>query len=127
MAFSDTLALYDDAGTPVSHDFVRVGLPSGGQIKRLDSATTLSSPRFLILGHATSKPKTGSVVNRHLASTRWDKPNSVSNLVSPLIVNVTFQIPQDTTFVSQDVYDGYKILDNFLTHANIDKMLRGEL
>jgi hypothetical protein len=126
MAFADTIALYDDAATPVSHDFVRVGIPSGGIVKRLDSAASLSAPRVLLIGHSTTKPKTGSAVNRHLSSLRFDKQNATSGLVESLIVNVTIQIPQTVTFVSQDVYDAYKFLDNLHSHANIDKILRGE-
>ena len=126
MAFTSTITLYDDAATPVSHDFVQVGVPVGGTVKRLDSAASLSAPRILILSHSLSKPKSGSAVARHLESIRWDKANATTNLIESLIVNTTIQMPQSTTFVTQDVYDALKFLDNLNTHANIDKILRGE-
>lgn len=120
MSFPDTLTIAD--ATPTDVDFTKTSDDSTKTIYTAD-LSTIGLPTTLSIMHSIAKP--GVVgVDRH--SVKFSKLIAdADNRLYTLPITISISKPRQEV-TETDVADGVAILKNFLTSANITKLLRGE-
>lgn len=129
---SATLTLDDASGDESSYVLVK---NNGDGTQRLDSATTLSEPRMLIIKHSTNGSGS-SAIDRHLVQFSQTE-ETAGGLAKTATVNFTMAVPRDSVITNQIVYDLVSNLIDFISDGgftssgiagttNLAALLRGE-
>nr|QDH88738.1 MAG: hypothetical protein H2Bulk35506_000002 [Leviviridae sp.] len=129
---STNLTLDDSSGDELTWN-LQAYLPDGA--RRIDSASTLTEPRFLEIKHSNSGKGAG-IVDRHLVSASKQKLDG-AGVPYKAIANFTMAVPRNTVFSTADVLDlAAAIIDlitdggfsgsGFAGTTNASAILRGE-
>jgi hypothetical protein len=120
MSFPDTLTIANSV--PADVDFTKT---SDDSVKTVftDDESVIGLPTTLTIMHNIAKPGVTGV-DRHTVKYSLIAADDSSRL-SVLPISITISKPR-TLITEQQVLDGVTILKNFLTAANITKLLRGE-
>lgn len=133
MAFSDTLSL--ENAFNAANSFVRTNQDASGS-NWIDSASTASEPRGLVIKHQVSG-KGSAAVDRHLIQLYYTKLNAEA-IARTGQVNITLAMPRDSIITNTIMYNlvsnGIDLLTGLqwaglqaaMTTTYLDKILRGE-
>ncbi|DAD51270.1 coat protein [ssRNA phage Zoerhiza.1_6] len=95
-----------------------------GSSVRANSAAPLNAPETLTIKHSKSS-RGGIPLDRHLARFDLTKINSSSApVVASVYVNI--EVPEDAVITAAIIKDMRTQLTNFLSDANVAKLLNGE-
>lgn len=105
--------------------FVLVSTGTSNSI-RMDNGTTNVAPRKMLISHAVSTLRDGTVQDRHLLSFQMTKINATGKPVS-LVLNRSLAYPRDPIFTVTDVADLVAFDRNWTgVQANLDGWYLGE-
>jgi hypothetical protein len=130
MALTDDLVLDDASGDDITY---RLTSRQADGSKRIDIATTLSEPAFLVIKH-NQTGKGADTIDRHLVQFTRTKLDT-NGVPRTLTVNLTVAVPRSSVMTSTVVNDQISnLLDlimsgGFTTLAstsNIDSLMRAE-
>lgn len=123
MPFSNPLSLSPDGGT-TTHDFVEIKRLVDG-VERLNDETDLILPEKVVIKHATQGGK-GKELDRHLVQITKTERDATTGDIWAAGVNLTLVVPRQTMFSAADVKRLVALMKDFLSDANVEKLLRGE-
>jgi len=124
-----------DARDGSDQTFALIGEDQTGS-KRIDTASTLTEPRTLVVKHSTSGTGTAAI-DRHLIQSSVTKINS-SGVARTGTVNLTIAMPRDTVVTAALIEDcianivslicnhAFSATTGFTNTTVIDQLLRGE-
>jgi hypothetical protein len=116
MSLSSTQTLKDR--TNADRTFLETSRDGQGA-SRLDSATTLAEPARLEIKHSTSG-KGSAAVDRHLIQVTRTKLNSTTGEPVRSSINLTINVPRDSTITSNMIEDDISALIRFIAGTNYD-------
>lgn len=120
MSYASTLVLKDNAAA--TENFIRLSADTSKVTYALESAT-LSNPTTLIIGHQMTSSLEGS--DRHLVKITRTVTDSESR-TRTAVLNCTLSVPR-LGISRTDLNNAIAELKEFLSEANVDALLRGEL
>lgn len=120
MSFASTIVLKDAAAA--NENFLRLNADSSKVTYAL-SSSTLNAPVLLTIGHQMSSSIDGS--DRHMIKLTRTVLDS-DNRARTLVLNCTLSVPR-LGVARTDVNNALAELKEFLSTANVDALLRGEL
>jgi len=120
MSYASPIVLKNAAAA--NENFVRLNADAN-KVNYMLATSTLQAPVFLVVGHQLTTAQDGS--DRHLVKIAR---TVVGTDLKPrtCVISCTIAVPRNT--ISRvDVDNGIAELKEFLTTANVDALLRGEL
>lgn len=119
---NSTITLADSAAA--NKTFTQNKIDSSGS-ERIDTSTSLASPRIMAVRHSTSG-KGPSAVDRHLVQFTHQETDSNGNTLG-VVVNTTISVPRASSISRTEIDDLLAFSKNFLAvPANVDAILRNE-
>jgi hypothetical protein len=100
MSLSDTQTLDDASGDAISYVLLS---RDGSGTKRLDSASTLSEPRHMVVKHSV-QGSNAEAIDRHLVQFTHTKLTTAGS-PKTAVVNLTVAVPRDTVITATIVND----------------------
>jgi hypothetical protein len=97
-----------------------------GNSVRANASAPANEPETLTIKHSASKRKDGTVINRHLVRADLTKVNSTTQLSQTGSCQVVFENPTDSAITLNHLKDMRTQLVNFLTDANLAKLINSE-
>jgi hypothetical protein len=125
MAFSD-LTLADADGT--NQSFVVQQRFAGG-VDFIESDATVDSTRKIAVRHSNAAPsvlKGARPARRHLAQFTQEDYNATLGKTEKTTLNVTLVVDPGASITEDELFHLRAFLVNFLTEANVSKLLRDE-
>jgi hypothetical protein len=130
MAFADPIVLNDDTPiTPVAQNFVLASRLLNGSEWIEDDASGTTDVRRLSIRHSNAGPSTAKgqfPVRRHLFQVTHEKYNATTLKIEKVVVNVTITVDPGASITVQNQKDALAFARNFVTGANLLKLLRDE-
>lgn len=123
MAFSSDIVLDDVSGDDITYRLVSPDKRGGS--RRIDIATSKPQEAYLILNNQV-QGKGASAVDAYLLSLTDTQMTTAGDLQT-LVINLTVRIPRGGAFTLQEIKDRLFNVKNFLTEANIEALVRGEV
>lgn len=123
MAFSNDIVLDDVSGDDVTYTLIAPD--SRGGSRRIDAATLQPTPAYLFLNNQV-QGKGATAKDAYLVSIA-DTQVTGQGVLEDLTINLTVRVPRGGAHSLQEIKDRLFNLKNFLTEANIEKLLRGEI
>lgn len=123
MAFSSDIVLDDVSGDDVTYRLISPDVRGG--TRRMDIATSQPTPAYLILNNQV-QGKGPSAVDAYLLSLT-DTQMTTGGDLQTLVINLTVRVPRGGAFTLQEIKDRLFNVKNFLTEANIEALVRGEI
>lgn len=124
MAFSNDIVLDDLSGDDVTFTLVAPDPKKGGS-RRIDASSVAPENAYLLLNNQVQGAG-DALVDAYLVSIT-DTQVAASGVKKTMVINLSTRIPQDPVFTMAVIKDRLYELKNFLTEANIEKLLRGEI
>jgi len=126
MAYTDPISLFDNAAAAQS--FVRQSNQKDGS-DWIENDSTVALTRRIVIRHSnagTSVVKGSKPIRRHLVQFTHEAWNATLGKTEKATLNVTLTNDPGTAITAAQLYDLRAFAVNFLTTANIDKMVRDE-
>lgn len=123
MAFSSDIVVDDFSGDDVTYRLVSPD--SRGGSRRMDIATQQPTPAYLILTNQV-QGKGAAATDAYLVSIT-DTQMTTSGDLQTLVINLTVRVPRGGAFTLAEIKDRLYNVKNFLTEANIEALVRGEI
>jgi hypothetical protein len=123
MSFATDITLADD--TPANHVYSQISLESSKSIRN-NAALSLGTPETMIISHTTSG-KGMTATDRHLVRLNHVEEDTGSTEIATLTGSVYIVLEKPRRIIT-DVQMSHMVtqLINFLTAANLTKLLAGE-
>lgn len=125
MSYSASIVLDDVSGDDITYTLVAPNKKRPQGSRRIDVATMPPTAAYLEISHE-SQGVGASGLDRRLVSIT-DARTGSDGLAKNLVINLTVAVPQDVAITTQIVKDRLFNLKNWITEANIEALLRGEI
>jgi hypothetical protein len=133
LAFDDTLTLDDASGDATT--YVRVAPVNGEASRRINTATTLAEPGYLVIKHQVTGSK-GAQTDRHLISATQTKLSSAGDPKNA-VVNLSLSADRDSVITAAMIQDLLSVIIDLISDGgfgdsgmagstNFGKVMRGE-
>lgn len=122
MALTDDITLAGDASSSTTYALINRLATSS---LRRDASATIGSPKAISVSHATGKDAFGQPVDRHVVRLDRTEADSLNLKHTGSVYVVLVQPASGVT--EAHIKDMRTQLKNFLSDANVDKVLNGEL
>jgi hypothetical protein len=126
MAYTDPIVLIDNA--TANQTFVRQSSQKDGS-DWIENDATIALTRRIVIRHSNagaSVVKGSKPIRRHLVQFTHEAWNATLGKTEKATLNVTLTNDPGTAITAAQIYDLRSFAREFLTAANIDKMLRDE-
>lgn len=126
MAFADPITLADNAAA--NQTFTRQSAQQNGS-DWIETDATLGQARTITIRHSnagTSVAKGAGAIRRHLVQFALTQYNSTLGKQEKAVLNLTLTVDPGSSIAASDLYHLMAFAKNFLSSANVDKLVRDE-